>query len=233
MHLRVTLLSLLSTLFAPGLVQADPPPAPPQLVELFTSQSCSSCPPAERLFAALADDPGLVTIEWHVDYWDSLVHAGSKWKDPYSRPKNTARQRDYNQALRGTRGVYTPQAVFAGSAEFIGSHADELAAARKAAPATETRLDVTNDTAKLSGTGAGTLTFVRLLKAHETHVKGGENKGRQLSGRNIALEQIRLGEWTGGSARFDIPALEPGETCALFVQSPRMGPVLAASYCDN
>ena len=230
---RVTLLSLFCTLFAPALTHADPTSEAPQLVELFTSQGCSSCPPAEKLFATLAQDPGLVTIEWHVDYWDSLVHAGSKWKDPYSSKANTERQRDYNQALRDTRGVYTPQAVFAGSAEFIGSHADKLAAARKAAPATQTRLVVTNDTAKLSGNGAGTLTFVRLLKEHETHVKGGENKGRQLSGRNIALEKISLGEWTGGDARFDIPAVKPGETCVLFVQSPRMGPVLAASYCDN
>ncbi len=73
--------------------------APSSLIvaELFTSQSCSSCPPAEKLFSSLADEENILTIEWHVDIWDSLIHGGSRWKDPYSDKKFTARQRSYNR----------------------------------------------------------------------------------------------------------------------------------------
>ncbi|MFN0023541.1 MAG: DUF1223 domain-containing protein, partial [Parvularculaceae bacterium] len=90
----------------------------PVVVELFTSQGCSSCPPAEALMRELAKRPGLVALEWHVDYWDDL-HAGSsgKWKDPFSSADHTARQRAYNRALRGTGGAYTPQMVIDGAAE--------------------------------------------------------------------------------------------------------------------
>ena len=89
--------------------------SPLVVAELFTSQSCSSCPPAEALFSELADQDNLLTIEWHVDYWDTLIHGGSKWKDRYSEKEYTARQRDYNASLRGTRGVYTPQAIINGN----------------------------------------------------------------------------------------------------------------------
>jgi len=116
----------------------------PVLVELFTSQGCSSCPPAEALLKELTQTPGVVAIEWHVDYWDTLVHRGSSWKDPFSNAAYTARQRAYNRALRGTSGVYTPQAVIGGQ--------------------------------------------------YETVVSRGENKGRDLSGANVVLEAVTLGE---------------------------------------
>ena len=95
--------------------------SPLVVAELFTSQSCSSCPPAEALFSDLADEDNLLTIEWHVDYWDTLIHGGSKWKDPYSNKDYTARQRSYNSALRGTRSVYTPQAIVNGAEEDAGN----------------------------------------------------------------------------------------------------------------
>jgi len=74
--------------------------APLKVAELFTSQSCSSCPPAEALFSDLAEREDLLTLEWHVDYWDTLIHGGSKWKDPYSDKAFTNRQRTYNRSFR-------------------------------------------------------------------------------------------------------------------------------------
>lgn len=203
----------------------------PQLAELFTSQGCSSCPPAEALFARLADDPGLVTIEWHVDYWNTLRHGGSRWKDPFSSHAFTERQRDYNTALRGTASVYTPQAVLAGQAEFIGSRPGDMSAARAQAAPPSVRLTAGTGTVSVSGDGRGDVYFVRLLKRHETDVTGGENRGRQLKGRHVALDLEKLGRYSGKTGDFTLPALKPGETCAVFVQRPKSGPVLGATYC--
>lgn len=217
---------------------ADPPDASPVLAELFTSQGCSSCPPAERFFAELADEPGVVAIEWHVDYWDDLIHGGSRWKDPFSSPDFTARQGRYNIMLRGTSGVYTPQAVIQGAHETTGSRRAEVRAAVDAAPRGSARIafeDAGEDFAiKLSGEGGGRVFLVSLLEHRETQVTGGENKGRHLTSRNIVRSVHDLGAWTGGAASFDPPALEPGEGCAVFIQSgspARPGPVLAARYC--
>jgi len=99
----------------------------PVVVELFTSQSCSSCPPAEALLGKLAATPDLIALEWHVDYWNRLdVGAAGRWKDPYSSTDHTERQRAYNQAILGTGGVYTPQAVINGARETSGSNAKHL-----------------------------------------------------------------------------------------------------------
>lgn len=230
----IALAGLLALSFAPAAPEA--PEAGPLLAELFMSQGCSSCPPAERLFASLASDPDYVTIEWHVDYWDDLVHGGSRWKDPFSAPEFTERQRQYNDALRGTRSVYTPQAVLSGTSEFVGSRPAELAASRQLAPAPVAKLNVSGRDLTISGKGSGNVLFVRLQSQHETDVEGGENKGRLLAGRNIALDMKTLGTWQGREQTYQIPKLKDGETCALFVQSaahPDLpGQVLGAAYCD-
>jgi len=140
------------------------------VAELFTSQSCSSCPPAEALFAKLAEEENLLTMEWHVDYWDDLIHHGSRWKDRYSDRAYTARQRAYNRSLRGTGGVYTPQAIVNGDYEGVGNRRSEVAEI------------------------IGFAKDLNLPEQHETDVKGGENKGRKLSGKNIVLEAEILGQ---------------------------------------
>lgn len=212
---------------------AEPPKSEaPLLAELFTSQGCSSCPAAELYFAQLADDPGLVTIEWHVDYWDSLVHGGSRWKDPFSSPAFTERQHAYNRALRGGPQVYTPQAVLMGETEFVGSRGADMARARKAATRPQAVLIVKAKNVTVSGTGEGEIVFVRLLDRHETKISGGENNGRKLKSRHVALERKTLGTFSGRAVTIDIPALKAGETCAVFVQEPNLGRVLGASYCS-
>lgn len=223
---------------AAGTAEAAPPQAqtdaPLIVAELFTSQSCSSCPPAEALFSDLAEQDNLLTIEWHVDYWDSLIHGGSKWKDPYSDKTFTERQRSYNDSIRGTRAVYTPQAVVNGGLEGVGNRSGEVSAVLTEAEALPLSVQIQDNIVTVGPNEAGVqVLFVRLLERHETNVKGGENKGRKLYGKNIALDAEVLGTTGSAATQFDIPSVGAGETCAVLVQSLSgdVGPVLGAAKC--
>lgn len=203
----------------------------PVLAELFTSQGCSSCPPAEAYFDDLAERGDVAVIVWHVDVWNTLVHRGSSWKDPYSDAAYTQRLRNYNINIRGTPQIYTPQAIIGGETTVIGSRREEIEAAIATAKPPLAEVSFEGNEVSVTGTGRGEVIFVRLLKEHSTHVTGGENKGRQLSGKNIALEGLLLGEWSGEAARYALPGLGDGETCAVIVQAPRTGRVLGARLC--
>lgn len=204
------------------------------VAELFTSQSCSSCPPAEALFSQLADEENLLTIEWHVDYWDDLIHHGSRWKDRYSDRAYTARQRAYNRSLRGTGGVYTPQAIVNGRIEGVGNSRGDVTEMLEYASKFKTPVNIENGAVTVGANKKSVeVLFVRLLKQHETNVKGGENKGRKLSGKNIVLEAEVLGKTRNKPMEFKLPKVGEGETCAVLVQSLSrdVGPVLGAAKC--
>jgi len=97
------------------------------VVELFTSQGCSSCPPADANLGRLAARDDIVALGFHVDYWDDLVYGGAgRWKDVFSDPAFTARQRDYNRAIRGSGQVYTPQMIIDGRIETVGFKRTEV-----------------------------------------------------------------------------------------------------------
>jgi hypothetical protein len=209
-------------------------PARPVLVELFTSQSCSSCPPAETLFRDYAKRPDLVALEWHVDYWDSLQVSGAgRWKDPYSSRDWTERQRAYNRAIRGGDGVYTPQAVVGGNTEATGFDrgAIERLIGKTAKASSQVSLAaVRGKDIRFTATGApkdaeGFLVTFRLDAA--TDVKGGENKGRKLNSAHIVTGARKLGP----GMTFNIPLPAQGEGCALLLQPKQPGPVLAVAYC--
>lgn len=204
------------------------------VAELYTSQSCSSCPPAEALFSELAENEDLLTMEWHVDYWDKLVHGGSKWKDVYSKKSFTERQRSYNASLRGTRGVYTPQAVINGKLEEAGNRRQGVTQLLKSAPELSIPVQIKDGRVKVAASQANVeVLFVRLLKQHETNVKGGENKGRKLHGKNIVLDAQILGKTGQSSTEYKLPSVGQGETCAVLIQSidESVGPVLGAAKC--
>lgn len=204
------------------------------VAELFTSQSCSSCPPAELMFSKLAERDDLITIEWHVDYWDTLVHRGSRWKDPYSDKTFTARQRSYNRSLRGKPAVYTPQAIVNGRLEGVGSRSNDVSDMLKNVPALSVPVSIADNiiTVGPSPEGADIL-FVRLLERHETDVKGGENKGKELHGRNIVLDAVILGKAGKTTMDLSLPPLKDGESCAILVQTlgDIVGPVRGAAKC--
>ena len=215
-------------------VQKETPASPLVVAELFTSQSCSSCPPAEALFSELAEEENLLTMEWHVDYWDTLIHGGSKWKDRYSSAEFTDRQRSYNAEIRRTRGVYTPQAIINGQLEDAGNRPSSVGRMIAKAPELYIPVEIDNNTVKIGGSDAAVdVLFVRLLKEHETDVKGGENKGRKLAGKNIVLEAKVLGQTGANSTEYKIPSVGQGETCAVLLQNlgGKIGPVLGAAKC--
>lgn len=204
------------------------------VAELFTSQGCSSCPPAERLFSSLAEKDNVLTIEWHVDIWDDLVHGGSRWKDPYSSDEFTDRQRSYNRSIRGQNGIYTPQAVVNGQLEGVGSRSGEVSYMLENSTTLPVSVQIANNKVTVAPSdGDADVLFVRLLKKQETNVKGGENKGRQLAGKNIALSAKVLGQSGGKTMEFKLPSIGKGETCAVLVQrhDGEIGPILGAAKC--
>ena len=216
----------------------------PVFVELFTSQSCSSCPAAEALFVGLAARPDLVTVEWHVDYWNDLTLArAGNWRDPFSSAANTARQRTYNTRIRGRTGVYTPQAVVNGSFETVGSKARAIArlieherarqsvgASLDVAPRDGTALSVS---AAAPPDTAADIFVIDFMNAMETPVRGGENKGLVLREAHIATGIKRVAALTPGqrtTMSIDMP--EKGNNCAVILQEPNAGAILAARYCQ-
>lgn len=218
----------------------------PVVVELFTSQGCYSCPPAERFLGELADRPGVIALEFHVDYWDDLVYgAAGKWRDPFSDPAHSERQRAYNMRIRGQTGVYTPQMVVGGRFEAVGSRRDavERAIARAGGAAPEVEVSVASGPdgglrVRLAGTGAarGGVWLVRFRKAATTRVRGGENRGKTLVNHNVVTGMRRIGEWQGARRALVVPAPAGGEAgagCAVIVQAAGPGPVLGAALCPE
>lgn len=221
--------------------QPDVPEKGAVLAELFTSQSCSSCPTAEETFNHLAETDGVVAIQWHVDYWDQLVHGrAGNWKDPFSSASNTKRQRDYNYALRGTASVYTPQAVIGGVSETVGSRVQTVKRLIARAPIPEAKIAFstsnTGYTVSIDQASGGKalnaeVILVTLLAHDETSIAGGENKGRKAVSRNVVVDANTLGAWGGMKETYRADLTDAGYSCAIIVQESHEGRVLGASYC--
>jgi hypothetical protein len=192
------------------------------VVELFTSQGCSSCPPADKLMGELIRDPSLVAFSLPVDYWDSLG-----WKDTLADPRNSERQRAYAR-LRGERGVYTPQMVINGAAHVVGSDKaaiqGALAAARASlsVPVTAAVNGGDLNVTVPDGKGAGEVWVYALAKEIPVAVGRGENRGRTVAYHNVARHWQKLGDWHGKAASWTVPVnqLTSGgaDTAAVVVQ---------------
>ena len=190
----------------------------PVVVELFTSQGCSSCPPADAFLTDLARQRAdVLPLAFHVTYWDYLG-----WKDPYSLDAATARQRAYARAL-GEEGVYTPQMVVDGKTGFVGSNRREGLSAIAAAAPKPVSVSVVRDGESLLitvGTGAGQarVLLVGFDPAHETRIGRGENSGRTLVESNIVRSLTPLGSWNGAgeTLRQTPPA---GDSFAVLLQA--------------
>ncbi len=194
---------------------ADPRPV---VVELFTSQGCSSCPPADALLGELARRRDVLPLGFHISYWDSLG-----WKDPLSRPGSTERQKAY--ARRFTDGrVYTPQIVVDGTSEMVGSDRDAvmdaLRGVRPAAIAPVSFADDRRSVAIGGGAGRGEIVLVRFVQRRTTNVGAGENTGRIANDFNGVESLTTLGAWDGSEQRFPIEPPAAGEGLAVLVQAP-------------
>ena len=206
------------------------------VLELFTSQGCSSCPPADKLMGELAKDPSLVAFSLNVDYWDSLG-----WKDTLADPRNAARQRAY-ALLRGDRGVYTPQMVVNGTAHVVGSDKAAidraLAASRDGLPV-PVKLAVNSGRLSVdlpAGEGAGEVWVYALAKDVPVAVGRGENRGHTITYHNVARSWRKVGDWNGKAAQFNVAVSELAQsgvdTAAVIVQSGTAaspGPMVGAA----
>ncbi len=208
------------------------------VVELFTSQSCSSCVAAAEYFEDLAARDDVIALGWHVDYWNTLQTSHGRWVDPYSDAAHTERQRRYNRNLRATGAVYTPQIVVNGVGEAIGSSRsavealiDEEKAGQPSARLASVRRSADGDIA-FNASGKGDVVAVYFTPLSETAVRGGENAGRNFSDINVVTDFALLGDASGDGA-FSAPAPADGEQCALLVQAPDQGRILAAQYCPD
>lgn len=217
------------------------------MVELFTSQGCYSCPPADKFLAKLIKDrPEVVALEFHVDYWDDL-HYGSAgvWKDPFSSPDYTKRQRNYNsQRLAGRPGVYTPQMIVNGYTAAVGSRSREvLAALDDATPplqinarqsGTEVTVSASYQGEKWNTRSRATLWFAVFDREHETDVSHGENHGKTMRNHHVVRQLTQLSRFgeEGFEQTLSVPELQDDNTsCAVFIQIDNLGPILAAEYC--
>jgi hypothetical protein len=210
--------------------------ARPVIVELFTSQGCSSCPPADAYLRELVKRPDVLPLAFHVDYWDNLG-----WKDTLDDPSFTARQRGYAAAL-GLANVYTPQIVVDGASEGVGSNEGDIdakIAARAAdAPAVDIRLVKGDKPIFTLGASTrktkATLWLIRYRKEASVKIARGENRGETVLYMNAVREMKPLGAWTGAAA--DVPLTKadlenaPGEDSVVILQTDGQGPILGAAY---
>jgi hypothetical protein len=201
---------------------------PPVVVELYQSQGCSSCPPADLNVNALADRPDVLALSFAVTYWDQLG-----WKDTFARDAFTARQYDYAKGFKRSQ-VATPQVVINGRSDLVGNNRAQLdAAIAKAAPLPGPALTVSAGKVSIAASAAPAEADVWLVRydprVQQVAVRRGENAGKTLPHRNIVKELVRLGAWTGKSATFALPAAsDPNLKTAILVQARRGGPILAA-----
>jgi len=216
---------------------------PRAVIELFTSQGCSSCPAADKLLSELQGDPSVIPLSLPIDYWDYLG-----WKDTLAIPGHTARQRAYSQA-RGDREIYTPQVVVNGVAQAIGSdrngienavaqsrqNASPLSVPLRVAVANE-RVTITLPERERSEMSGGEVWLCPLSASVSVGIGRGENRGRTITYTNVVRRWVKLGTWTGKGESFTVPIdairFDGVDSVAVILQSgsaERPGPILGAS----
>ncbi|NIX75367.1 DUF1223 domain-containing protein [Microvirga sp. c23x22] len=227
----------LAALIQPAL--ADPPRA---VVELFTSQGCSSCPPADAVLTELAGQPDIVALSFPVNYWDYLG-----WKDTLAHAAFTERQKAYAQA-RSDRQVYTPQMIVNGTKGCIGSDRarieksiEESNAGRAHLPV-DVELKEQNGLVTIAVDGAvpadvhhAQVLVLPVMHSKTVRIGKGENSGRTVTYANVVRGVTRVGEWRGGAAHFEVPlatARGDGDGYVVLLQTStdvHPGPILGAA----
>ena len=204
--------------------------AHPAVVELYQSQGCSSCPPADANVNAIAGRADILALSFAVTYWDQLG-----WKDSFGQPAFTARQWDYAHAA-GRGEVATPQVIINGRSAVVGYDAAQLAAAIRANARGPGGPSITSTGAKLvigkaPAPKAATVWLVRYdPRTLSVAIRAGENGGKTLPHRNIVRSLDPLGSWNGAQMAFAIPAAaDPNYRSAILVQEGKGGRIVAAS----
>ncbi len=224
----------------PDGASAGAPAEGPWAIELFTSQGCSSCPPADAFIGKLAKRPDIVALSFHVDYWDYIG-----WKDPFALRDTTERQRAYARTLK-QRYVYTPEMVVDGIGHDTGREPDLI----EALLAKAQMLSPRRATPELSRTGSGPLgiklaafalqggpadvTLAIYDRRNSTPVASGENQGRTLENFNIVRHLEVISRWDGSPASWTIAAdrIQPTQGVAVLVQRVDHGPMIGCNKLE-
>ncbi|MBR0716977.1 thioredoxin family protein [Bradyrhizobium liaoningense] len=217
---------------------------PRAVVELFTSQGCSSCPPADKIIGELANDPSIIALSMPIDYWDYLG-----WKDTLADSRFSARQRAYSR-MRGDREVYTPQVVVNGSAHVIGSDRAGIESAIGKTVKSESvmsvpvtmsvagrQLNVSVAAGKPPAGSHGEVWICSITKAVPISIARGENRGQQITYHNVVRNLLKVGDWTGSAENWTVPlenlTREGVDGAVVYVQDgtrEKPGPMLGAAY---
>ena len=218
---------------------------PRAIVELFTSQGCSSCPPADKIIGELAKDPTVIALSMPIDYWDYLG-----WKDTLADARFSERQKAYSQ-VRGDRDVYTPQVVVNGSAHVVGSDRAGIESAigdtRKAEGVMSVLVSMTlagkqiRVSVAASGNAPaaahGEVWICSVSKAVPISIGRGENRGREITYHNVVRNVLKVGDWNGSSESWTVPleniSREGVDAAVVYVQDgnrERPGPMLGGAY---
>jgi hypothetical protein len=206
----------------------------PVVVELFTSQGCAYCPPADEMFSRIVEMPGVIALALHVDYWDYLG-----WKDTFGSAANSDRQRHYAKAAR-SRSVYTPQFVVQGVDRMTASDPGAVLGAIEAhqrRPATVAleigreghRLWIRLASTEPAGSGRSDVFLARFRPSESVLIGHGDNAGRDITYSNVVTRWEAVARWDGSTpAELDL-AVDGPEPLAVIVQRERLGPILTAA----
>lgn len=227
-RLAVALVAAFAALVTPLRAQENP-----VVVELYTSQGCSSCPAADALLHELAERDDVIALALHVDYWDYIG-----WKDPFGHPAHAERQRAY-AAQGNRRSIYTPEMVVQGVTDIVGAKPMKLAKAiaEHARVASKVRLDLARDgdtlrisARTLSGPqGDMTVHMLRYSPLETTQIKRGENAGKTLKYANVVEGWTVLGTWDGASPLSMTAPVKGAKPTVVIIQSRDAGPIMAAA----
>jgi len=214
-------------------------PAQPSIIELFTSQGCSSCPPADRLLKQLSERSDVIALSFPVTYWDYLG-----WKDTLARPEYSERQRRYATVQSGE--VYTPEAVVNGLKECVGSDLGAIESALKATASLLRKetvpLSVRQESGKLvieagaapedSRHKAGKVWVAAVRRSADVAIGAGENKGRKVTYTNVVLGLTEAGGWHGAPSSYAVPSgsiPKDRDMLVVFLQAEPLGAIVGAA----
>jgi hypothetical protein len=218
---------------------------PRAVVELFTSQGCSSCPSADKVLGELAKDPSVIAMSMPIDYWDYLG-----WKDTLADARFSARQKAYSH-VRGDREVYTPQVVINGSVHVLGSDRagieDAIDTTLKVGEVMSVPVTLTQSGKQITvsvaashkGTAAmrGEVWLCAISKSVPVSIARGENRGRELTYYNVVRNLVKVGDWTGSPGSWTLPIddveREGVDAAIAYVQDgsrDKPGPMLGAAF---
>ncbi len=202
------------------------------VVELFTSQGCSACPPADELLSVLAKRSDVLPLALHVDYWDYIG-----WADTFARPENTARQKKYAH-LAGTRTIYTPQMVVDGQQQIVGTRPLEVAEAvmqhLQISPGVMLTARRAGDTVEISAPppahllGDLMVQLVRYIPEKVVAIERGENAGKTLTYSNIVTDWKVISTWSGEAPLHVVAPVTGEDAAAVILQQPNTGRIVAA-----